>query len=147
MKKQINIKWWPNQKGTDIKESHLEALEESGFNRAHEMLAEGFTSGELQDNVRMDDEDPEDGIGYSGHWELVDAPDYGIVQLNNVDGEHAGLYQYDRNKWSPTSVATRIEAAFIDHQDDDSVHEAADEQLERLGIIRVLADEANTNVI
>lgn len=73
MKKQITINWWTDS--GDIKDSHLKALEEAGFNRAFEMVQQGYTSGELSDNIRMDDDDPEDGIQYSGHWELTDVPD------------------------------------------------------------------------
>ena len=55
---------------TEIKFKHQEALEESAMNRILEMMKEGYTSGELVDCVRMDDEDGEEGIEYSGWWSI-----------------------------------------------------------------------------
>jgi len=34
-------------------------------------MVDGCTSGELVDNIHMTSRDPEDGIEYSGHWEVV----------------------------------------------------------------------------
>jgi len=52
----------------EIKQSHLDALKESAMERITECLKEGYVSGELIDNIHMDDEDGEDGIEYSGWW-------------------------------------------------------------------------------
>lgn len=73
MEKQITItfRWWPadgSKKPIDPK--HQEALEESANERINKMRSEGFTSGELNDSVRMHDSDPEDGVEYSGWWEV-----------------------------------------------------------------------------
>lgn len=47
--------------------SHLDALNESAMERITECLKEGYVSGELIDNIYMDDED---GVEYSGWWTL-----------------------------------------------------------------------------
>lgn len=59
---------WSRTDDKEIPTEHLEALEESAMERVVEMMDEGYTSGELHDTVRMNDEDGEDGIEYSGHW-------------------------------------------------------------------------------
>lgn len=68
----IQIKYnWRKANETSISPEHIEALEESAFDRISAMMKEGCTSGELCDNVRMTDDDPEDGIAYTGWWELT----------------------------------------------------------------------------
>lgn len=146
IKKQITINW-SRTDGKPIKEEHQEALEESGFKRAGEMIDQGYLSGELQDNIRMTDDDPEDGIYYSGYWEVSLIPDYGIIQLSNVDGEAVGLYQYDKNQHDELSASRHIESTLVSCADKDNPQDAADDQLEKLGIIRVIAGQANTDVI
>jgi hypothetical protein len=73
MKKKVTITftWW-HEIGDDtpISPKHQEALEESAIERIQKMWNEGYSSGELYDTVRMFDEDGEDGISYSGWWEL-----------------------------------------------------------------------------
>ena len=64
----ITYRWWRSG-DNDIKPEHLEALDESAETRIAEMTKEGYTSGELNDNIYMTDNDPEDGIDYSGWWE------------------------------------------------------------------------------
>lgn len=66
----ITYRWW-NEDG--VKPEHVEALEESAWARIVEMAHEGYTSGELNDTVRMTDDDPEDGVEYTGWWELKTA--------------------------------------------------------------------------
>lgn len=61
--------WWKADNGEEIKPSHIEALEETAEQRINEMRADGFTAGELIDSISMDDDDPEDGVSYSGWWE------------------------------------------------------------------------------
>ncbi len=65
----IKQNWWLEE-GGEIDAKHQFALEESGMDRIKEMMAEGVTSGELNDHVRIDDSDGEDGVHYRGHWEL-----------------------------------------------------------------------------
>jgi len=63
----ITYRWW-NEGG--VKPEHVEALEESAWTRITEMAAEGYTSGDLHDNIRKTDDDPEDGVEYTGWWEM-----------------------------------------------------------------------------
>ena len=60
---------WENEDG--VKPEHTEALEESAWDRIVEMAKEGYTGGELHDNIHMTDDDPEDGVKYSGWWEMT----------------------------------------------------------------------------
>lgn len=64
----ITFRWW-NPDG--VKQEHVEALEESAWTRINEMAKDGYTSGELYDNIRMTDDDPEDGVEYTGWWEMT----------------------------------------------------------------------------
>ena len=67
----INFAWWHDDHGLEeMDNDHAEALEESVMKRIISMMKEGYTSGELNDNISMHDTDPEDGIGYSGWWSL-----------------------------------------------------------------------------
>jgi len=67
--KVITYRWWRSNK-QEIKPEHVEALEETADDRIAEMLNEGCTSGELNDNIHMTDDDPEDGVEYTGWWEV-----------------------------------------------------------------------------
>lgn len=71
IEKQVTIifRWW-NDDVDEIDLGHAEALEEIAWDRITGLMKEGFTSGELNDNIRMDDTDPEDGIEYRGWWGL-----------------------------------------------------------------------------
>lgn len=64
-----------------------EALDESAMERILEMMAEGYVSGELNDNVNLDipnRKTPEDGWECSGWWNLkkIDEP---TAKLNTVN--------------------------------------------------------------
>ena len=65
----ITYRWWRDD-GQDIEPEHVQALEESADSRIAEMLGEGYSCGELQDNIRMTDDDPDDGVEYSGWWKI-----------------------------------------------------------------------------
>lgn len=67
---EITYRWWRTD-GKPIKKEHIEALEESAEERISDMRKQGYSSGELNDNIRMTDNDPEDGIEYSGHWSIT----------------------------------------------------------------------------
>lgn len=69
-KQVINYRWW-RADGKEIKKEHIGALEESAEERIAEMRTKGFTSGDLHDNVHMTDDDPEDGIEYTGWWDIT----------------------------------------------------------------------------
>ena len=66
---QVNIEW-NSHEGEAISPEHEEALRESGIERVATMVAQGYTSGELHDNIILHDTDPEDGVGYSGWWSI-----------------------------------------------------------------------------
>lgn len=68
MKKRIsyNYEWWTDD--GDIQDKHQSALEEHAEDHIKEMVKEGYTSGQLLANVRVDDSDGEDGIEYQGAW-------------------------------------------------------------------------------
>lgn len=61
---------WTRADGNDIPEDHVEALEESAWDRAVEMAEHGYTSGDLNDYIRMSEDDPEEGVHYQGWWDL-----------------------------------------------------------------------------
>ena len=72
MEKKITISYnWSDDEGKTPKVSHQEPLEGDAMERIFDMTKEGYTSGELHSTVRMDDEDGEDGITYSGYWSLT----------------------------------------------------------------------------
>ena len=71
--KLITYRWWRDSK-EEIKPEHILALEERAFERIVEMMAQGYTSGALDDSIRMTIADPEDGVAYTGWWE-VSEPD------------------------------------------------------------------------
>lgn len=59
---------WQRTDGGEVLEHHIEALNEKALDRINEMISEGFVEGELIDNIRMTDDDPEAGVSYSGSW-------------------------------------------------------------------------------
>ena len=71
----ISYRWWRTDKENDILPHHVDCLKETAEARIGEMTAQGFTSGELHDNIFMEDtdiENGEDGISYRGWWEKVE---------------------------------------------------------------------------
>ena len=78
----VAYRWWRDGEN-EIKPEHIEALEESAEGRIAEMTGQGYSSGELKDNIRMTDDDPEDGVEYTGWWE-VSTPDN-----NNISGQRS----------------------------------------------------------
>lgn len=65
----ISYEWWRSD-GKRMRPEHREALEEMAEERIGEMMQEGYSSGQLTDNVHMDDNDPPDGVEYTGWWEV-----------------------------------------------------------------------------
>lgn len=63
----ISYRWWRDD--GEVLPHHENALDESAMSRIRSLMAEGFTSGELADNVHTAN-DPEDGVDYRGHWEV-----------------------------------------------------------------------------
>ena len=52
-----------------IRASHREALDETAQSQIGDMMQQGFTSGDLTDNIHMDEYDGDEGIPYVGHWQ------------------------------------------------------------------------------
>jgi hypothetical protein len=75
-KKTITWSWWTDD--NEIIPEHIPALEEAADNRITQAMEEGFTSGELNENIRMTDDDPEDGVPYRGAWKVS-------TETNNLD--------------------------------------------------------------
>lgn len=70
--KTITYRWWRNDKH-EIKPDHIPALEERADELIAEMMGEGYTIGELNDNIYMTDDDPKDGVEYKGWWQVSTA--------------------------------------------------------------------------
>lgn len=68
-RKVITYRWWRDG-DLEIVPEHVGALKESAEARIAEMAAQGYGSGELCDNITMADDDPEDGVEYSGRWKV-----------------------------------------------------------------------------
>jgi len=66
----IKYRWWRKDRES-IDPEHMDALEERAETDIFKMIAAGFLEGLLEDNVRMHDSDPEDGIEYLGSWEIA----------------------------------------------------------------------------
>ncbi len=67
--------YWEEGGGTIIPERHVEALEEDAMSRIFEMVKDGYYQGELNTSVRygkdeVSEEDEEDGLSYSGWWNV-----------------------------------------------------------------------------
>ena len=54
----------------DTRDHREDALYERATVEIAQMSAEGYTEGELLDNIRMNDADGE-GVGYRGHWTRI----------------------------------------------------------------------------
>lgn len=70
MKRQLTINYsWKQLDGSNVKPHHVEYLEESAFSRIVDQMSEGYTEGELLDNLStVDDPRDEDGTDYKGYW-------------------------------------------------------------------------------
>lgn len=66
--KTLYYRWW-RPGGEDIRPEHVGTLEESAMSRIVEMMNMGYTSGELCDEVRVDESDG-DGVTYRGWWSV-----------------------------------------------------------------------------
>jgi len=72
-----------------------------------------------------------------------------VIQLTGVDGDHVGLYGIADD--APLRIAgdcqEHFDRAFRLGEDEDDPQEFVDEHLEKLGIHRIFADEAHTDLI
>ena len=62
MKVNLSIEWWENEDTEDIEETHKEPLIRHGIERANEMVEQGYTEGELHQEI--------EGEYYDGYWKL-----------------------------------------------------------------------------
>ncbi len=86
--KVVTYRWWRDGGGA-VKPEHVPALEERADERIAEMMAEGYTSGELLDNIHMAEDDPEDGVAYRGWWELSKLSDDAAIYIQSLPGQPA----------------------------------------------------------
>ena len=72
MKRKLTIEYHWNLSDFDdnVKPEVIEALEESAVEKIMKMIGEGYYQGELNDNMRLFDDDPEDGFNYYGWWSV-----------------------------------------------------------------------------
>ena len=71
MNRKIEITyWWKRDDGKRIKPGHVEALEERAQEQIFAAVGNGTVCGELFDSVRMGPRDGEEGVGYSGGFEI-----------------------------------------------------------------------------
>jgi len=68
-RKTITYRWWRGGE-KEIKPEHIPALKEDADEWIAGMMGQGYTSGRLSSNIRMTDDDPEDGVEYTGWWEV-----------------------------------------------------------------------------
>jgi len=66
-----NYRRW-REDDENVVPEHVPALLETAKEQIAAMRAKGFTSGQILDNIRMTDADPEDGAVYRGWWESSD---------------------------------------------------------------------------
>lgn len=72
MQRKITINYyWKQADGSEVKPHHKEYLEESAQDRIYSQLNDGFTSGELLDNLStVDDPVDDEGTDYKGWWSV-----------------------------------------------------------------------------
>ena len=83
VKQTISYRWWRTDKKS-IRKEHIEALKETAMNRISDLMKDGYASGELIDNIRIDDRDGEDGIEYQGWFEIKEEQMKELF-LNHID--------------------------------------------------------------
>ena len=88
MKKQITFNFWRDDQ-KPVQEEHEPFLMEAAIVRISELLREGYTSGQLIEQVVSCDEDPEDGVEYSGWWEYSNVPDTKEQAEVSEDPDHS----------------------------------------------------------
>lgn len=66
----ISIEWWKAEDGSTPKEDHKNELIENALERVPAMILEGYSLGELLDNLCTSNADPNEGVDYRGYWTL-----------------------------------------------------------------------------
>lgn len=92
----ISYRWWRGGEN-EIKPEHIEALEERADERIAEMMAQGYTSGELNDHIHMTDDDPEDGVEYRGWWDVSESmpkpnPNESKIRIVHIDNGDLAIF-------------------------------------------------------
>ena len=102
----INYNWAKKSDGsTEICAAHQEALDETTRSIIAGHLKDDLTSGELKDNIRMTDDDPEEGIAYVGSWSMT-MKNSTPIRIFNVFQEHPEISDY-YYKWRETNAKHR----------------------------------------
>lgn len=133
--KLITYRWWRSGK-LKINPDHVPTLEEKADERIAEMMAQGFTSGELHDHIHMTAKDPENSIEYSGYWEVkqpVGAGDRGAEISRAVDfaDPDVKLHPFDRIREILLLALWREKAGDCPHTSDGAVREWRDAAIKR----------------
>lgn len=68
LERRITYRWWRDD--GDINDNHIEALEESAMHHIAGLITEGCSSGQLQDAIRVADDDPGSETEYMGWWDI-----------------------------------------------------------------------------
>jgi len=106
----ISIHWSTT---SETPERHLEALEETGMDRAHEMMLQGYSEGELYDNITMPG-DPEEGVDYRGWWTSKATIERDIPVFSGYAAEVAA-------KIRALDLSADVNAEFIDQAAEDGL--------------------------
>lgn len=106
----ISIHWSTT---SETPERHLEALEETGMDRAHEMMLQGYSEGELYDNITMPG-DPEEGVDYRGWWTSEASIDREIPVFDGFAAEVAA-------KIRALDLSADVNPEFIDQAAEDGL--------------------------
>lgn len=117
MERRITIDFhWTRADGGNIQDEHIEALDESAWGRIVEMGELGYTEGELNDHIRMSDDDPENGVHYRGWWKMIGAEDQqqtprvlitvsgGIADYVSDKGVDVEIFDHDNYKDDPVGT-------------------------------------------
>lgn len=71
MKINISVEWWNADDRSEPKRDYKDELVESAIKQVPGMILEGFTSGQLLENLCVSDKDPNEGVNFVGHWILT----------------------------------------------------------------------------
>jgi len=100
---------------TAIPDAHIPALDEKGMELvSQQFLKDVSTAGTLTDNIKMLPSDPEDGIAYTGTWEITDCKPgaqayslpFGVeIQVTDDGGASIASQLYSQFSASPETAS------------------------------------------
>jgi hypothetical protein len=64
--------WFQREDGDDVDPRYEDALEDAAMERITSMIGEGYTAGELVENIRLPDDESDDGVAFRGWWSFED---------------------------------------------------------------------------